>query len=1388
KKARDLTSYSSTGPLPVKLDYDKAVSHLSYGLHAAIGNYRVQSTAPNPALPPRREKSTREISGRVVGALSIAEKMLDGVPVPGLKAAVGGLLGVVGAINKLIDNDDDLVKLTDHLQRLLKIVTKPMEDSDTELNIAFEQRIEDLTEDIEQITADAMKLKEQNIGSRFLGSADNASAIMGLSLAIDRAVDRFQVSGTMVVERGIGGIRTGISSVKDGVERVEDDIGEVKYDVGLIGTGVGRIQYMLESTHLSEIEERALNAIQPRADSARYDFTSQSSSSFCLEDTRVALLKNIEQWAEDSKSPPILWLCGMAGTGKSTIARTVAKHFDDCHYLGASFFFSRDEDNRRTTNLVFPTVAYQLARRIPSLRDHIVKVATPDVCTAMMRTQLNKLIVEPLRNCNPHSSLLVIVMDALDECAKESQITEMLVLLAPAIRLVRDTIDIKLFLTSRPEVHISSEFREPGMEAVSGISILHDIEKSLVRADISRYVDHHLRRIAKVILPRHVVWPTLEEKETLINMADGLFIFAAVTIAYIGDIKHRQPKQRLRNILSASDQNQASVSFMHLDNLYQQILMASLPEIDKGEDAQALMLRVREILGTVVLLLYPLSSRSLEMLLQWEEDTVEPTLGPFHSVLSISSDPTPIRVFHKSFPDFLTDKRRSGDFWFHIDLIEHHARLALLCLTHMNTSLSRDMCGVGNRLLSELDDVEIILQKKIEGHVLYACRHWAAHLKETMWTEELGAALKIFCEHKLLYWLEILCLDKRLSSAILALDSARKWTLDAASAVILANCYRYLLYYQSTTSLGPSHIYQSTLPFIPCHDLSSSPWEKELQNSPRVVMTNGSDTWDRILFTLTGHSSAIYAVAYSPDGVLIASGSDDKTIIVWDSRTGAQIHSLEGHSKEVLAVDFSADGSLIASGSNDRSVRIWSSITGTLVHTLDGHSDNVRAVSFSPIGNIVASGSLDKTVILWDSVTGSRIMILDGLSDSIWSVAFSPDGTKIAAGSSDLSIIIWDTETGTMTSRLKGNEPGSNIYSVAFSPDGNRLASASEKEVILWGYKSHSILKRPDATAYCVAFSPDGRSMIAGRRVGQIATWDVASGSEIGIFSGHADAVVSLAVSPDGSRIITGSWDGTAAVWDMSSGWESPGGSDDPDQKVHQSAVRCIAFSPDGNRLVYGTMDDSLAVWDIGGHALIHTLIDHHDTVTTVAFSTDGRYIASGSEDRRIILWDVETGKSIKTLNLGGTVRFLEFSLDGQYLVATYDVPGFGARSGVVKWSTSWKKWSTQSFEECQPLLTEEEAKQVLSGSPAGGAPPSGTYLARDQGSQWVEKRCQGTKVERLCHLPQHDITVSASFGHHFAFGTERGTTYVLDFSPETFGITSTTMYTDSVMFGSGPD
>ena len=290
--------------------------------------------------------------------------------------------------------------------------------------------------------------------------------------------------------------------------------------------------------------------------------------------------------------------------------------------------------------------------------------------------------------------------------------------------------------------------------------------------------------------------------------------------------------------------------------------------------------------------------------------------------------------------------------------------------------------------------------------------------------------------------------------------------------------------------------------------------------------------------TLEGHEDDVTSVAFSPDGTLIASGSYDDTIKLWDVATKENIATLEGHDGYVTSVSFSPDSTLIASGSYDDTVKLWDVATKENIATLEGHKNTVFSVSFSPDGTLLASGSYDKTVKLWDVATKENIATLEGHKNTILSVSFSPDGTLLASAALDGIVNLWDVATQESIAILEEKFWWVHPSSVVFSPDGTLLASGtSDNTINLWDVatqKSIGKLRVESGSTELVSFSPDGTLLAsAGSHYGTVELWDVATKKNIATLEGHEDYVTSLAFSPDGTTLASGSEDGTVKLWDV---------------------------------------------------------------------------------------------------------------------------------------------------------------------------------------------------------------------------------------------------------------
>ena len=285
----------------------------------------------------------------------------------------------------------------------------------------------------------------------------------------------------------------------------------------------------------------------------------------------------------------------------------------------------------------------------------------------------------------------------------------------------------------------------------------------------------------------------------------------------------------------------------------------------------------------------------------------------------------------------------------------------------------------------------------------------------------------------------------------------------------------------------------------------------------------------RELALLIGHTEGVNAIAFSPDGMAIASGSADRTIKLWDVATGETIATLEGHRGGVNAIAFSPDGRMLASGAWDNTVRLWDIEMRTNIATFEGHTDWVNSVAFSLKGTTIASGSGDQTVKLWDVSTWETIATFEGHTDWVNSVAFSPDETILATASRDGKVRMWDVETRENIAIYRYVT----VNSIAFSPDGSTFAVATNNRVNLWDVATgkHIATVEDQTGALSVAFSSDGTKLASGSADNTVKLWEIAT-KNISIFKGHKQQIRSVAFSPDGAILASGSED-VVELWDV---------------------------------------------------------------------------------------------------------------------------------------------------------------------------------------------------------------------------------------------------------------
>lgn len=459
----------------------------------------------------------------------------------------------------------------------------------------------------------------------------------------------------------------------------------------------------------------------------------------------------------------------MAGTGKSTIALTLAHKLNNIKSLGATFFFSRASGSSKSAANFVGTLAYDLAKTIPQYKDLVCEAISgnTDVSRQGLRNQWEVLIIGPLSKIKLSRRLTMnCIIDALDECDSEDDIKMILQLLVEAKDL--STVDLGVFVTSRPEVAMRLGFGNM-TEILHETLDLRDVPRQTVENDIAVFLRHELRRISQ----DHKLhdWPSQGDIQSLVERADGLFIYAATVCGFVED-KNWDPQERLFEVLRGGSAEVGGT--VQLDEMYREVLRCALTKDRREGEVIRLCDRFKQVVGSIVTLSDTLSVSALANLLNIRPRNVELALGSLHSVLNIPKDSEiPVRLLHPSFHDFLSGEARCEDRRFFVDKVSVHGRLFTSCLETMSVALKRNMCNLKLPGSSPQDIQNGILDQLLPRYVQYACQYWLEHLACASYQQwsDLGLCdegiVHRFFQQKYLYWLEAMCLMGKVSEAVL---------------------------------------------------------------------------------------------------------------------------------------------------------------------------------------------------------------------------------------------------------------------------------------------------------------------------------------------------------------------------------------------------------------------------------------------------------------------------------------------------------------------------------------------------------------------------------------------------------------------------------------------
>ncbi|KIL83903.1 hypothetical protein FAVG1_12880 [Fusarium avenaceum] len=838
----------------------------------------------------------------------------------------------------------------------------------------------------------------------------------------------------------------------------------------------GRIESVQQETlkSVEDIDRRLVLQSLKITGNAFFDSRKTSDTKGpCLPGTQRQILKTIQDWAEDPADTMILWLEGMAGTGKTSISMTVASalkeekaftvRLDPPHraFLGASFFFNKVDATRNSTMEFFTTIAWCLSTISPGNRSPVIKAIRDNqgIETKSPQEQFRKLIADPLAWLDKNTFVplqLLVIVDALDEC--DDKDAETFLGMLENLHHLRQ-VRLRLFITSRREGHISRSFRDLPIHLHRTVR-LEKVKPSLGReSDIIFYLS---KRLNEISTRYRVVDGGLSHSdiEKIAEKSDGLFIYAVTACRFLDNSQFSIKEFRDMRLDLILEQDQGPQQ--EVDGIYLKVLR--FPDFDKDPESvrELFYSKISRLIGFTILLLRPVSVDTLCKLLTKEGTNIDYYLDYLHPILNIPDDPqVPVSLIHLSFRDFLLDEKRSQLLPFSIKEPNIHLDILDRCLEIMETGLQHNICRLElpGTFVSQVDSARI--QSYIPPSLQYACLHWVSHLVKldseilTQSGLEDRGVVQVFLQKRLLFWLEVMAFIGEAPSII----------------PIIGRLETFI------------------------HGTEEPELRSLVRDAKRFIHDN---------------SDFIQDVAFSPTEALLASTSNDKTTRIWDYVTGSEQYRFHDPGGP-LCPSFSIDGLRLASGCFDGTICVRNLKKASEV-CFSCHSGVVQ-VCFSPTAsNLLAALCKDGILRIWDLDHKHQGPVQHaGTPETLMRFTFSPDGRIIAVCRWYL-ISLFDVIEAKVVSQFN---VANYAQVMAFSIDLRILAVRQQNSIDFWDITSSNpnLIQSQEVgfSKYSFLYLPtDEKFKIHQTSSGILELFEPSTGTPIGKFQRESGGALSF--------------------------------------------------------------------------------------------------------------------------------------------------------------------------------------------------------------------------------------------------------------------------------------